>query len=159
MELTVAFIICIALLGSLLLVGVSRRPKNETAFFDRVSTKEYTSENNNSVNNGWNADCIFASDNNMNYGYGLVMEPNGSFMATTSYGNNATAEHPEQHLANRVTTYWASAKRRLGVELRSNVITEPTPANKVTLDGTTLYPLAISHDWRDDVTKLTLIQM
>ena len=41
MELTVAFIICIALLGSLLLVGVSRRPKNETAFFDRVSTKEF----------------------------------------------------------------------------------------------------------------------
>ena len=41
MELTVAFIICIALLGSLLLAGVSRRPKNETAFFDRVSTKEF----------------------------------------------------------------------------------------------------------------------
>ena len=41
MELTVAFIICIALLGSLLLVGVSRRPKNDTAFFDRVSTKEF----------------------------------------------------------------------------------------------------------------------
>ena len=41
MELTVVFIICIALLGSLLLIGVSRRPKNETAFFDRVSTKEF----------------------------------------------------------------------------------------------------------------------
>ena len=40
-ELTVVFIICIALLGSLLLAGVSRRPKNETAFFDRVSTKEF----------------------------------------------------------------------------------------------------------------------
>ena len=136
-----------------------KRARTKTA--DRVSTKEYTSENNNSVSvdNGWNADCIFASDNNMNYGYGLVMEPDGSFMATTGYNNGATAEHPEQHLANRVTSYWASAKRRLGVELRTNAITEPTPANKVTLDGSTLYPLAISRDWRDDITKLTLIQM
>lgn len=41
MALTVAFYICIALLGGLLLFGVSRRPKSETAFFDRVSTKEF----------------------------------------------------------------------------------------------------------------------
>ena len=126
---------------------------------DRVSSKEYTSENANMAKSEWNADCIFASDNHMNYGYGLVLEPTGEFMSTASYGNAATSEHPEQHLANRVTSYWASAKRRLGVELRTNAITEPTPANKVTLDGSTLYPLAISRDWRDDITKLTLIQM
>ncbi|MBP3266394.1 MAG: hypothetical protein J6L84_05520, partial [Clostridiales bacterium] len=41
MGLTAAFIICIILLGTLLLAGVSRRSSDEASFFDRVSTKEF----------------------------------------------------------------------------------------------------------------------
>ena len=41
MELTATFIICIALLGALLLIGVSRRSGIEISFFDRESTKEF----------------------------------------------------------------------------------------------------------------------
>lgn len=40
MEYTIAFYICIAILGAVLLIGSSRRPVNETAFFDRISSKE-----------------------------------------------------------------------------------------------------------------------
>lgn len=124
---------------------------------ERVVSKEYTSNNQNSSGDEWNADCIFASDNNMEYGYGLLMNANGTFMETVPYGNSN--EHPEQHLANRVTAYWASAKTRATVELRSDVISEPTPVRKLTLDGITFYPIAISHDWRDSVTRLTMIQI
>ena len=40
MEYTIAFYICIAILGAVLFAGSSRRPANETAFFDRISSKE-----------------------------------------------------------------------------------------------------------------------
>ena len=40
MEFTVAFYVCIALLGAVLLAGVHKRPANDMAFFDRVSVKE-----------------------------------------------------------------------------------------------------------------------
>lgn len=40
MEYTAALYICIAILGAILFAGSSRRPADETAFFDRISGKE-----------------------------------------------------------------------------------------------------------------------
>ena len=124
---------------------------------DRLTTKEYTAENQNQTHEEWNADCIFASDNNMEYGYGLLMNADGSFMATAPYA--AGNEHPEQHLANRVASYWAVSRRRLINDFRANTIADISPQYKVTIDGTTCHPVAISHDWRDDVVRLSLLEM
>lgn len=40
MEFTVAFYVCIALLGAVLITGAKRRPADDMAFFDRISVKE-----------------------------------------------------------------------------------------------------------------------
>ena len=40
MDFTVALYICIAVLAAILFIGSSRRPADETAFFDRISSKE-----------------------------------------------------------------------------------------------------------------------
>ena len=40
MEYTIALYICLAVLGAILFIGSSRRAANETAFFDRISSKE-----------------------------------------------------------------------------------------------------------------------
>ena len=40
MEFTIALYICLAVLGAILFIGSSRRPANETAFFDRITSKE-----------------------------------------------------------------------------------------------------------------------
>ena len=40
MEFTVALYICLAVLGAILFTGSSRRPADESAFFDRISSKE-----------------------------------------------------------------------------------------------------------------------
>lgn len=126
----------------------------------RISSKEYTSGNPTTAKSEWNADCIIASDNHMVYGFGLLMNADGSFCETVQYANNqSNKQHPEQHLANRVTSLWTSTKRRLGLEVRTNAITEPAPTQKVTVDSMNFQSLAISHDWRDDVTKLTLLQL
>lgn len=124
---------------------------------ERVSTQEYTSENQNQTHIEWNADCIFASDNNMEYGYGLLMNSDGTFMETAPYA--ASDQHPEQQLANRVTNYWAVSRRRLGCDFRKNTIAQVTPQYKVTIDGTTFHPTAISHDWRNEVVTLSLLEM
>ena len=124
---------------------------------ERETTIEYTAENNSSTGIEWNADCIFATDNNLEYGWGLLMNADGTFLEKVQYGN--TTDHPEQHLADRVADYWSTSKRRMSVELRTDAITEPTPKNKVTLDSTTFQTLAISHSWRDDITRLTLLQV
>ena len=124
---------------------------------ERVNMKEYKSDNQNSTGVEWNADCIFASDNNMTYGYGLLMNANGTFMETVGYGNSS--EHPEQHLANRVTAYWTRSRRSLKVDLRVNAVPEITPVKKVTLDGTTGQPVAISNDWRNDTTTVTIMEL
>jgi hypothetical protein len=135
---------------------VRARVKNEK----RITSKEYVAENNNSARDEWNADCIFASDNNFKYGFGLIMNSDCSFMTTTQYGNSqANQQHPEQHLANRVANYWSHSRKRLSVELRKNTITEPTPALKVNMDGCNWHAIAIGHEWRDDIVTLTLLDI
>ena len=125
----------------------------------RESSFKYVAETQDMVKEEWNADCIFASDNNLEYGYGLLMNANNSFMETAPYGNNN--EHPEQHLANRVIDYWQTSRRMITTELISNAIAEVTPQNYVTLQNIAGHfcPLAISHQWRDDITILTLLEM
>ena len=125
---------------------------------DWLSSREYKSSNQNNVRMEWNADCIYATDLNMANGFGVVLNADGSHFEGFVYGSGS-AIAPEQHLANRVTTYWAAAKRKLEVELKTNAITEPTPQNRVKLDATIGYPIAIGREWRDDVTKLTILEL
>lgn len=128
----------------------------------RVTTKEYSAVNSNDSKEEWNANCIFASDNNMEYGYGLLLNADGNIIQTVQYGGSATnQQHPEQHLANRVANYWATAKRKIDTELLVNNMGDVTPHTKVSVTGEngTFTPIAISRNWRDDVLKLSLLQL
>ena len=133
----------------------------------RVTSKEYTAVNTNESKDEWNANCIFASDNNMEYGYGLLLDGSGNIISTVNYDGNP--EHPEQHLANRVANYWATAKRMIVAELQSQVsqtvdstttieIGEVTPLYKVAIDSGLFIPASISRVWRDDIVKIALIE-
>ena len=124
---------------------------------DRKSTKEYTAENQNANQDKWNGDCIFASDNDMEYGYGLMLKGNGEYLKTAPYGG--VQEIPEQHLANRVAAYGATSKRQFMLEVRQNAISQITPINKVSFESTSCQPVSIGHDWRDDVVKIKMIEL
>ena len=143
----------------------TQQTRPRTLKIDRVTSREYKASNNNGTGEEWNADCIFASDNTMEYGYGLLINPDGTFMENARYGHDLSdpalhnkVEYPEQHLANRVAAYWAQSKRQVGVELRTDAIAAITPRHRLTLDGTIFNPTAISRNWRDDVTILTLLE-
>ena len=124
---------------------------------DRPTDFAYKATNGNSVRSEWNADCIYATENACKFCYGEIFNADGSLITAVPFGSND--ERPEQHLANRVVNYWATSKRRLEVELRTNAVADITPKYKTTIDGTTGYPIAISHDWRDDITKLTILEL
>lgn len=132
--------------------------RSRTMVEKRINSLDYKAVNTNGCGNEWNADLIYASDNNMEYGYGLIINPSdGSFVETVGYGNQQ--EHPEQHLANRVAAFWQSSKRQVVTELRTEAIPDVTPRHRLTLETAWKFdPIAISHDWRDDVTTLTLLQ-
>ena len=119
----------------------------------------YKSSNTNSVRADWNADCIYATENACKFGYGQIFGENGALIDAVPYSLGGDDERPEQHLANRVTHYWQKSRRRLSAEVVSSVIDDITPRYKVTLDGTLCYPIAISREWVDDVTMLTMLEM
>lgn len=129
----------------------------------RPSRFEYWQKNTNAVRDEWNADCIYGTENGNAFNYGEIVNPDGSFCETVPYGT--TMERPEQHVADRVAAYWAEAKRKLSLNLLSNVVQgsvaigDMTPGWLCTIDGTTCHPISIGHDWRDDVTKVTMIEM
>ena len=124
---------------------------------NRPTSFSYTSNNQNSVRNEWNADCIYATENACKFCYGEIFDPSGALITSVPYAGGQ--ERPEQHLADRVTTYWQTSKRRIATELRANVVPDITPRHKVVLDGTTAYPISISRQWRDDVLQLTVLEL
>lgn len=125
----------------------------------RQDTIKYTAKNNNGNLNIWNANCIFATDNNAEYGYGLLMTADGGYFGKMSFGG--VEKFPEQHLADRVAAYWATSKRMVIGELDDddNIVKEISPRHVTRLDGSTFYPIAIAHDWRDEKKVFTLIEI
>jgi hypothetical protein len=126
---------------------------------DRVSSMDYKSLNENSIKNDQSIDLVYASDNNMKFGFGLVMNPTYEYMAYAYYGESI--QHPEQHLADRIVNYWAAAKRLVTADLRTEVVEATdniTPLSHLVLGVTHFRTIAISHQWRDDITTLKMIQ-
>lgn len=147
--------------------GESCRVKSLTFGFARqsnlasnndLSKNVYTQTNNSKFFEEKNIDLIFASDNGNGTGYGIIMNPSGSYASFVSYtpqSGTATQEHPEQHLANRIANYYSTIRQSETVNLDSDRLGVVAPKD---LCGD-LYPLAISHDWRDDITTLKLIKI
>ena len=120
---------------------------------------KYKAKNNNNIRIEFENTNVFASDDNMDMAYGVILNTNDSYFDGTTYGSSDTSEKPEQHLANRVTSFWSRSKRKIYTELRYDIVGDITPRNKITISGTTTYPVAISHDWYDDIIMLTLIEL
>lgn len=133
--------------------------RGRTMASKRNSTIKYAATNNNGNLDKWNADCIFATDNNAEYGYGLLMTASGGYFGKIYYGS--VQKYPEQHLCDRVAAYYATAKRKVTGSLDSDVsaIGSISPRNKATLDGSTFHPISISRNWRDDESIITLLQL
>lgn len=136
---------------------------------DRPTSFGYKAGNASRFTEEMDIDCIYASENMMKFCFGEIFNADGTFFNTVPYGGGHDNYRPEQHLANRVASYWTTSKRRMYLEMRSDepvadatgvaVIGDINPRTKVTVDGTECYPIAISRDWRDDVVELTVLEI
>ena len=130
----------------------------------RLKTTIYKAQNNNRTNLEYSESNIFASNNIIKPGYAVVLEPDGSYLNGVSYNN--VVKKPEEHKAERIANYWAASKRKIETELLSDTIiatstlaSDITPRHSVTMEGTTMHPVSISHDWRDDIVKIVLVEI
>lgn len=139
--------------------NLDEEPRGRQIKKDRQSSCDYVAVNANAVEGDSNIDLTYASDNNMKYGYGLVMDADYAYMQGARYGGSLTLEYPEQHFADRIANFWSSARRMLTVDLRTEQIGSITPrSHLVTSVGSHFRTLAVSHNWRDDVTNIKMIQ-
>lgn len=144
---------------------------------ERRDTNTYTAKNDRMCYKEWSEDVIFSTENYSVFGCALVVNPNNSYFKGWDYANHqeattlaqkqagyntidlTAATTPEQHLVNRVAKYWSQSRRKIVCELRSNLVPSFSPHYKVSIDSSTMYPISISHDWRDEVTTLTLMEV
>lgn len=109
-----------------------------------------------------NIDTIFATDNNNAYGTGIILTPDGYYASWVEYSSQGGSEpkHPEQHLVDRIADYGSKARSVLSFSVQNTEITPLSPAVKITDERQTTYiPVAISHEWADDITNYTLMEI
>ena len=133
---------------------------------ERHDSREYTAQNDNVLQDTWSTDCIFSTENYMKFGAGSVLNSDGYF-AGWNYTEHREAQpehgtgdtYPEQHLVDRVASFWSRARRKIDCELIYNPAKVISPLTPIRVDGTKLYPLSISRDWREDVVSITAIEL
>jgi hypothetical protein len=132
----------------------------------RHDSREYTAKNDNVLQDTWSTDCIFSTENYMKFGAGSVLNSDGYF-AGWNYTEHREAQpehgtgdtYPEQHLVDRVASFWSRARRKIDCELIYNPAKVISPLTPIRVDGTKLHPLSISRDWREDVVSITAIEL
>lgn len=103
-------------------------------------------------------DLAWATDNGNSQGYAILMGRGGGYLVNLSYTNasqQGSGERPEQHLVNRMAYYYGVNRHRIDVNLDTDDIGNVSPGSK----SGRFYPLSIGHEWRDDITSLTLIEL
>jgi hypothetical protein len=123
---------------------------------------KYTAENNVKFSEEREESTIFASDNNNTNGQNIIMDDDMIYVSEIGYdvdGGGYTA-HPEQHLADRMANFHLRPRTMLELELDTADVGNVAPDYKVQdYNDRTYYPLVISREWREGITKLKLIEL
>ena len=115
----------------------------------------------------YNVDLIFASDvvygpqnyqRHMPAGLGYLLGSDEKPVEKTRNVNNVQVI-AEQELATVIAKYGETTHRLVQVNLWSNLVGNVEPTQMSTGLESGLFPLAIGHNWREDITTLTLIAL
>jgi hypothetical protein len=122
----------------------------------------------------YNVDLIFASDvvygptnyqRHMPAGLGYILNASEQPEATVAgMGTQGAGVIPEKELARVIAKYGETTHRLVGVNLWTDLVGNVVPTGMSTATGALadiagMFPLAIGHNWREDVTTLTLIKV
>lgn len=133
---------------------------NDAAPLKDVDENKYTGTYTSAFEQEYTVDTIFASDNGNAAGVGIIMNEDNSYCSEVAYteGSGGFYAHPEQHTADVISAYGVRTRRKIVGNFLSSAVSGINPRCKCTLDDLTYYPVSISHDWREDVTTLTLAE-
>ena len=117
----------------------------------------------------YNVDLIFASDvvygpasyqRHMPAGLGYILNANEQPEATVAgMGTQGAGVIPEKELARVIAKYGETTHRLVQVNLFTDLVGNVVPTAMSSGLESNMFPLAIGHNWRDDVTTLTLIEL
>ena len=103
-------------------------------------------------------ELLFFTDNNNQYAENVIFNEDGTYCQQMTIGG--VAQHPEQHLVNRMAAWGAQTHDVLSFETTPNDGAGTiTPMHVVQSGGKTYSSISISRDWRDDVMKIKYIEM
>lgn len=142
--------------------AVISRPEDVWKFINpkRKNSYEYKAKNDNMIEQKWLDSLIFASDNYLIWGPGVVMNTDGTYFQGWDYEHHMPGTtKPEQYMVNRVVSFWSKSRRKLKADLRMDMLSSISPEEKINYENTILYPCSISHDWRDDKITIIAIEM
>jgi hypothetical protein len=118
--------------------------------------------------NNVNVDLIFASDvtygpanyeRHMPAGVGYILNNSDEKPAATVASVDNQNVIPEDELAQVIAKYGEKTHRLIEVNLWSDIVGNVEPTAMSTGLETGMFPIAISHDWRDDITTITMIEL
>lgn len=137
------------------------RMKAYSAYNDREEN-QYSVENASVFRGEVSVDTIFATNNGNALGLGIIMNMDGSYCdgLLYEYASGGGNERPEEHLVDRMGNYYSEVRKSATLEVRTDEVSI-SPGTRVNLGwgNATGYPVAISHDWRDDVTTLKIMEI
>ena len=126
----------------------------------RESENVYKASNGNFVKNEWSTEVIFLTENYNTWGAGVVYNADLSIFPGWDYTRHSVGNTaPEQRLVDRVAAFWIHSRRSVDAEIRLDLVSSVEPVNTLTIDGSLLYPVSISHNWRDDVLRVKAIEI
>ena len=88
-------------------------------------------------------------------GYGLLMS-NTAVIDTIPY--KSSYQKPEQHNANMIAAYGSTIRQVLTFQLWNSRVAA-SPKSVITLGGQRYFPVSISHNWRDGITEIKLMEI
>jgi len=88
-------------------------------------------------------------------GYGLLMS-NTAVIDTIHY--KSSYQKPEQHNANLIAAYGSTIRQVLTLQLWNSRVAA-SPKSVITFEGKQYFPVAISHQWRDGITEIKLMEI
>ena len=109
-------------------------------------------------------DLIYASDKTygvsqkMKAGKGYILN-NSTEIPLEQISTPSGLQVPEEYLATIISNYGKNQHRCLVMEYRTDMLGNLYPHDKVSESGYTMNAISINHDWREDISKVTLIEI
>ena len=123
---------------------------------DDRTINTYKATNSVSFTKNVDVDINFASNDENDYGTGIIMEPSGAYCSGIVF-SGSTPEHPEQHYASMIAAHGASTKKKLSIDVDSSV--NDIDAKDLCSYSGTYFPSSINHDYWDDISTITLLEI